>query len=641
MVRDDRRACLCAFLAMSADGPGWTVVRRLAALDVEDPGFPSIDDYALIGDGRTAALVAASGAIEWLCLPDISSPSVFGAILDRKVGGSFVLRPAGACEVRRRYIPGTAVLETTFDTGTGRLRVSDFMPIGDGDHRGLAALRPQRELVRIVECIAGRVELDVIVHPRPDYGRKAARLVEHRGFGWVVPPAGSLLTIRTDLDVVLDGSGERLVARATLEAGQVRTIGLSFSAHEIAVQPVTGGAARAELERTIAWWHAWSSSCRYAGANRELVVRSAITLKLLTYALSGAVVAAATTSLPEAIGADRNYDYRYCWLRDASVTMHAFLGLDLYDEAGAFIGWLLDATRLTRPKLRILYDLHGRADAKETTLDHLRGYRGSSPVRIGNAAATQLQLDTYGSVIMAAYEFIARKGRLRGGEFRLLRDFGEVVCRRWEEPDQGLWEFRGAPRHFTATKLMCWAALDRLIKLSEQGHVRIPHERFRANRDALAKAIEERGYDEARGVYVGELDKQAEAVPDAAVLLMGPIGFGDPGSERLGRTLRWLTSELGRDGLYARYPTGFDGMSSREGAFGICLSWAIEVMVAQGEHDRAVLALERFAETANDLGLFAEEYDVEHKMSLGNFPQAFTHAGYISAALAVASGSTP
>ena len=604
------------------------------APDFEDTVFPAIDDYAIIGDCKTAALVALSGAVEWLCLPDFDSPSLFAAILDRARGGTFTVRPQAAYGSARRYLPNTAVLETTFTTATGSVRMIDFMSIGDGSHRWSAELVPQRELIRIIETVTGSVDMVMIVEPRPDYGCRGANFVERIGFGWVMPGRGSLTTIATDLDISLACAGARLVGRATLHAGESRTVGLTFAQNEVAIRPAVGLLARTQLESTANWWRAWAARCLFEGPRRPLVVRSAITLKLLTYSLSGAVVAAPTTSLPEAIGASRNWDYRFCWLRDASVTMNAFLGLGLQEEADVFIGWLLNATRLTRPELRILYDLHGRNDATETEID-LAGYRASRPVRVGNGAGNQLQLDTYGSVILAAYEYIARMGTLRGGEMRLLRDFGDVICRRWREPDHGLWEVRGAPRHFTATKVMCWVALDRVIRLAEEGRVKIPLSRFRENRAALAETIEVRGFNAAIGAYTAELDSGHEGAPDAAVLLMAATGYGDPTSGRLRGTLSFVQRELGRDGLLARYPAGFDGNPSMEGAFGICLSWAIEAMIRQGDIDDADRALDRYAETANDVGLFAEEYDANLKLSLGNFPQAFTHAGFITAALAM------
>jgi len=595
--------------------------------------YPAIEDYAVIGDCRTIALIARSGAIEWLCLPSFSSGSVFAALLDRKLGGAFTLCPLQEHTIQRRYIPDTAILETLFTTASGRVRVLDFFSIDNGDKRWQAELRPQRELIRLVEGLEGKVELSSIIDPRPDYGRCTARVSHRRGFGWVFQFGASVLVLNTDFAVSLKEFRASLFARAIVHAGEVRTISLSSADRDIAIQPAIGDKARDREQSTRRWWRAWASQCIYSGEHKPLIVRSAITLKLLTYSLSGAVVAAPTTSLPESIGGGRNWDYRFCWLRDASITMGALLGLGLQGEASSFLGWLLNSTRLTRPELRILYDLYGRNDDREEELSHWAGYRGSAPVRIGNAAGGQLQLDTYGSVILAAYDYIDRMGPLRGGELRMLRDFGEVVCRRWEEPDHGMWEIRGEPRHFTYTKLMCWAALDRVIKLSERGLVKIPAARFRANRQALEYTIETRGYSDRNKSYVAELDRQDAA--DASVLLMGWVGYGDVRSSRLLSSRAWIMHQLERNGLYDRYPNGFDGEKSREGCFSICSAWAVDLMARQGDLEGAKNAFKRLAETSNDLGLCAEECDPDNGMALGNFPQAFTHSGLITAALAI------
>ena len=472
--------------------------------------YPAIADYAIIGDCRTAALIAKSGSIEWLCLPNFSSGAVFGAILDRRLGGSFTLCPENEHTVERRYLGETAILETTFTTSDGSARVTDFMSASDGDRLWSACVQPQRELIRRIEGIKGTVHMTAVIEPKPNYARQAVTLKHRRGFGWVFSFPPAVLVIHTDCDVIPGSDYASLTARATIRAGECRTIGVSFSEHDIAIQPAIGEVARLQQLETQQWWELWSAQIKYEGLRKPLIVRSAITLKLLTYALSGAIVAAPTTSLPESIGAARNWDYRFCWLRDASITMGALLGLGLQREAGAFLGWVLNSTRLTRPELKILYDLYGRNDDTEEELSHLEGYRGSAPVRIGNAAASQLQLDTYGSVILAAFDYIERMGMLGGGELKFLKDFGEVVCRRWEEPDHGIWEIRGEPRHFTSTKLMCWAALDRLIRLSEMGRVTIPVERFRKNRDLIRETIETRGFNEAAGSYVAELDGAAD-----------------------------------------------------------------------------------------------------------------------------------
>ncbi len=596
--------------------------------------YPAISDYAIIGDCRTAALIARSGAIEWLCLPSFSSPSFFASILDRRKGGFFSIAPTGAYRSARRYVDDTAVIETTFSTETGEARVVDFMPIENGDHPWATKLGPQRQLVRLIEGLSGGVDLAIEIEPRPDYGRGSARVSRRRGFGWAFACKGGVLCVASDVALTANPGGDGLSGVVSLKPGETCAISLGFSETEIAVRPAIGEAALALRRTTEDWWRGWTAQCVYRGAARPLVLRSAITLKLMTYALSGAVVAAPTTSLPEAIGAGRNWDYRFCWLRDASVTMDAFLGLGLQNEASAFLRWMLHSTRLTRPELRILYDVHGRNDAREETLDHLNGYMGSKPVRIGNAAGSQLQLDTYGSVVLAAYGYMERQDMLAADELRLLRDFGEVVCKRWREPDHGMWEIRGTPRHFTATKVMCWAALDRLIRLGERGAVTIPLERFRQNREALRATIETRGYNEEIGSYVAELD--GEAMLDASVLLMGMTGFGDPRRDRLIATARRLADALSEQNLYRRYQDGFDHDASREGTFGICSAWAADLFARQGDLASARRVFASLAATANDVGLFAEEYDPATGVSLGNFPQAFTHAGVIAAALSIA-----
>jgi len=520
-----------------------------------------------------------------------------------------------------------------FITATGRVRVLDFFPVDDGDSRWQAELQPQRELIRQIDGLEGEVDMISVIDPRPNYGRSDARVSHRPGFGWVFEFRGSLLVINTDFDVCRGEIGASLFARSTVRQGDARTLSLSFADRDIAIRPAVGEKARTREQSTRRWWLAWASQCDYEGEHARLVVRSAITLKLLTYTLSGAVVAAATTSLPESIGGGRNWDYRFCWLRDASITMGALLGLGLQGEASSFLGWLLNSTRLTRPELRILYDLYGRSDYREEELGHWEGYRGSAPVRIGNAAGSQLQLDTYGSVILAAYDYIGQMGPLTGGEFTMLSDFGKVVCRRWQEPDHGMWEIRGEPRHFTYTKLMCWGALDRLIRLSERGLVKIPEARFRDNRAAIERTIESRGFNERHNSYVAELDGQDAA--DASVLLMGWVGYGDVCSARLKSSRGWIARQLERNGLYDRYPDGFDGEKSREGCFSICSAWMVDLMVRQGDLEGAKQVFKRLAETCNDLGLFAEECDPDSGASLGNFPQAFTHSGLIMAALAI------
>ena len=370
-----------------------------------------------------------------------------------------------------------------------------------------------------------------------------------------------------------------------------------------------------------------------------MALRSALALKLLTYGLSGAVLAAATTSLPEAIGGARNYDYRFCWLRDAATMLRAFSDLGFGDEGRAYLDWLLHSTRLTRPRLMVFYDVYGRSRPSLAELGHLEGYRGSTPVRVGNNAIDQLQHDVYGSAIAAAAEHVRCGGRLARDEQRLLIRYGRQVCATWREPDSGLWEVPGPRRHYVHSKLLCWSALDVLLRLDEEGHLRAPREMFDLERQAIRTAIEQQGYATApdgTGSYVGAI---GENWVDASLLIMARLGFHDANHARIMGTAERIWRELGRDGLLLRYQPEVDGLPSREGTFGICAFWAVELMALQGQTDAAQALFKRAASLANDVGLLAEEYDSASGAALGNVPQAFTHAGLISAALTLADAS--
>ncbi|GGC67980.1 glycosyl hydrolase [Siccirubricoccus deserti] len=592
---------------------------------------PAIEDYALIGDGRTAALVSRRGSINWLCLPDFSGPSVFAAILDQERGGRFALCPTDPCTTARRYVGCSGVLETSFRTGQGTVRVTDLLPVPDGT----GALAPMREVLRLVEGVEGTVELEVLFEPRPDYVRTKPRLARRGALGWACAWGDEALLLHADFPLQPTPDGAGLRGRARIGAGERRALSLSYAKGDIGVVPPLGEAAERRLRATLDWWEGWSSGLRYDGPWRDAVLRSAVTLKLLTFALSGAVVAAPTASLPEWPGAERNWDYRYCWLRDAALTMRAFTGLGLRDEARAFLAWLLHATRLTWPELRAVYDVYGRTNLRECRLDHLAGHRGSRPVRIGNGAWDQVQLDVYGEVVLAAHDYVLGGGRLQRDEARALAGLGRAVCRRWRKPDQGIWELRGPPRQHTFSKVLCWLALDRLLDLQARGHLRMPDEAgFRRERAAIAETIEARGFNSALGSYTADLNGEA---PDAALLLMACLGYRPAADPRMRGTYDFVEQRLGRGrGLLLRYEVGHDGFASPEGAFGICGFWAVDNLVGRGELEAAERRFAELLAFANDVGLLAEEVDPRTGAALGNFPQAFTHVGLINAALALA-----
>jgi len=593
--------------------------------------YRPIGDYALIGDCRSAALVSGTGSIDWLCWPRFDSPSIFGALLDRRRGGCFRIAPVSPFTTTRRYVGETAVLETTFQTATGVACLTDLMPVASEAEKA-RELWPDHEVLRRVECLEGTVEIDVLFDPRPDYGRMIPRLVDCQPFGLVCESRAQVIALRSEIPLVTgEPAGAR--GRARLQAGEARTLSVTYDRWLPAVLVPMGGAVRGRIARSAAWWEDWMRGCRYAGPYAEMVRRSAVTLKLMTYAPSGAVIAAPTTSLPEQMGGVRNWDYRYCWLRDASLTLRAFDDLGFTVEGEAFLSWVLHATRLTWPELQVLYDVYGEARIPESTLDHLEGYARSVPVRVGNAAIDQLQLDTYGEVIDAAWRYCARGGRLDRTTARTLIGLGRTVVRRWHEPDEGIWEPRGGRRHHTHSKAMCWVALDRLTRLCDRRHVQAEAARFARARDAIREAIEAHGYSTRLGSYVSIFDGETL---DASLLLLSLMGYADPQSVRMRGTVARVRERLGADGPLYRYLDEDDGLPGSEGAFGICGFWGVEARALEGEVEAARGDFERLLSFGNDVGLFAEEIDPRSGAAIGNFPQAFTHVGLINAAVTIA-----
>jgi GH15 family glucan-1,4-alpha-glucosidase len=597
-----------------------------------EPGVPDIGDYAVIGDCRSVALVSRAGSIDWLCWPRFDSPSIFGALLDREKGGRFTVCPTGRFDATRRYVGDTNVLETTFRTDDGVLRLTDFMPV-DSEENKRRTLWADHQILRLIECLEGEVEIEAICDPRPDYARRNPRMRDRGHLGIYYEDKGRVLILRSELPLALSADGTAAGARAVLRRGERRWLSATYTEGEMAFIPPLGEEAERRRQASLRWWEEWAARCTYAGPYRDAVMRSALCLKLMAYAPSGAVVAAPTTSLPEKPGGTRNWDYRYCWLRDASLTMQTLYDLGYRDEAEAFLSWLLHTTQMSLPEVQILYDVYGETRLPERELDHLAGFAGSRPVRIGNDARDQLQLDIYGEVLDAVHEFIRRGGRLDRATARMLVSLGETVCRRWREPDEGIWEIRGGRRPHVHSRAMCWVALDRLLKLHEENHLRVPVQRYTETRDAIRDQIERHGYNEKLQSYVCVLDGDDV---DASLLLLGRYGYADPDSERLRRTCARVHERLGRDGLIYRYLADCDGLPPGEGAFGICSFWAVDCQARLGNVDGAAAGFERVLAYANDVGLFAEEIDPDSGMLLGNFPQAFTHVGLIDAALTLA-----
>ncbi len=601
------------------------------------PFYRRIGDYAIIGNCRTAALISREGSLDWLCLPRFDAPAVFARLLDVRRGGRFLVCPVGPFSTSRRYLEDTNVLETTFTTAGGSLRLTDFMPVASEEEKERIPW-PDHQILRLLECLEGEVEVEVICEPRPDFARAMPRVMDRGAFGFWFEHRDLQLILLADLPLQRLPDGGGAGGRSILRRGDRRALSLVSAHGEPAIVPPLGATADDFLARSVRWWRDWAANCRYRGRYRETVVRSALALKLLTYAPSGAVIAAATTSLPEAIGGKRNYDYRYCWLRDASWTLRSLYDLGYRAEAEAFLNWLLYATRLTWPRLQTVYSVHGEARLPERNLSHLEGYRGSQPVREGNRAWRQFQLDIYGELIAAAYEFVRRGGNLDRGEAKMLAGLGRTVCRCWREPDKGIWEMPGKPRQFTYSKVMSWVALDLLLQLDKNFPMNIPVEEFTRTREAIREEIENRGFNPRLSSYVGSF---GEDEMDAALLQTPLVGYLQADNERMRSTFEQICRRLGRNGFLKRYASAFDELPSVEGAFGICNFWRVKYLVRLGRREEAREEFERYLGMGNDLGLFSEEFDPETWEMRGNLPQAFTHVGLISAALELEGETEP
>jgi GH15 family glucan-1,4-alpha-glucosidase len=594
---------------------------RISAMERID-GYAPIRDYALLGDGRTCALVARDGSVDWLCLPNADSPSVFARILDAGRGGSFRLEPAVPYEVERRYLERSNVLESTFTTADGRVRVTDAMTLSDSRR-----ISPMRELVRKVEAEAGTVPLRWAFEPRFDYARANTR-IERRAGRWFADAGPDALL----LGLFDAGEGHlqngAVTGELALAPGESAVLSLAAADREPAVIPSREDTEE-RLERTKRFWPGWAGRLRYAGAWPEAVTRSALALKLLTFAPTGAIYAAPTTSLPEWVGGTRNWDYRFTWLRDASYALDALLRLGYHDEAHAFFWWLMHASRLTQPRLQVLYRLDGSENATEHELSQLSGYRGSKPVRIGNGARDQVQLDIYGAVIEAIWLYGKAMGRLDGDTGNVVARIADYVTEHWRDKDNGIWEVRDEPMNYIQSKGLCWIALDRACALGESGLIPNRSGRWREAADELKAWVEANGWDDDLQSLVRAPELREV---DASLLTLAVFGYR---SERLDATIAAVERDL-REGPYVYRYRGADGLTGKEGAFLTCSFWLADAYARTGRLDDANALMNELLGLANDVGLYSEEIDPRTGEFLGNFPQGLTHLALINAAVSIA-----
>ncbi|WP_344449299.1 glycoside hydrolase family 15 protein [Actinocorallia aurantiaca] len=617
-------------------------MRRRGALGPGSEPFAPIADFGFLSDCETTALMAPNGNVEWLCLPSMDSPSVFGSLLDRDAG-YFRIGPAGVeVPAAQRYIPGTMVMETTWWTRGGWLVVTDALLMGPWHHETERSQSYRRAptdydadhvLLRTVKCVNGNVQVRMDCMPVFDYGLHPARW-EYTGQGYheAVASGGGLdLHLTTDMNVGFEGS--LATSRTLLKEGESRFVALSWSTHGA---PQNLKEAQKRLRWTIHHWQHWLDRGDFPDHPwRSYLQRSALTLKGLTYANTGAVAAAATTSLPEAPGGDRNWDYRYTWIRDSTMTLWAFYTLGYDWEANDFFHFITDVAEKSDGRLQIMYGIDGRSELPESTLDHLGGYDNAKPVRIGNGAYTQAQHDVWGAIISSIYLFVRKRDRLDDRLWKIVVTQVEEALLHWREPDCGMWEVRGAPQHFTSSKVFCWVAADRGARLAR---LRGADEAARAERwqtaadeirdDVLANAVDE------RGVFTAHYGSKAL---DASVLLIPILGFLPAEDKRVRETVLAIAEELTEDDLVLRYRAEEtdDGFASDEGTFTICSFWLVSALVTIGETERAKTLCHKLLSYASHLQLYAEEIDAHTGRHLGNFPQAFTHLALINAVMQV------
>ncbi len=617
-----------------------------------DSRYAAIRDYAIIGNCHTAALIRLNGSLDWYCPQKFDGASVFAKILDAEKGGCYQIGPANTFTTKRCYLDNTNILQTTFTAGDSRARLIDFMPVSrlKESWRGQDTNTPQ-QLLRLIEGLAGQIEFEITFQPAFNYARDEAKIHIEPEIGIIAQFENQYLLLSApDLKINFHPEGgNRWVGRFSVSSGERQWLSLTSTLSLNNIRQDTNPRCYDEkLKETRSYWEAWAKRCTYNGPYRAHVIRSALALKLLTYEPTGAIIAAPTTSLPEEIGGLRNWDYRFSWLRDSTLVLYALLNIGYREEAADFFEWL-QKTHSKNPtqKLQLIYGIHGRRDLTEKILDHLEGYKQSRPVRIGNAASKQKQLDIYGEVLTAAYlYFKARIGvrdegekdsqnqRLLETEWELLKNLVNTASQHWTEPDNGIWEVRGGMRQFVYSKLMCWAALDRGIRLATEFRLPAPIEDWKAVRTELKKTILSSGFSKEIGSFVQTLGGSAL---DSSTLLIPRVGLVPVTDSRLQSTIDRIQKGLTQNGLLYRYRTK-DGLPGSEGTFATCTFWLVEALALSGRLQEAHNLFEHVLSYCNDVGLLSEEIDANGGEFLGNFPQGFSHVALINAAVNLAKG---
>jgi len=604
--------------------------RRDAPRASDDTPYPPIADYGFIGDCHTAALVSCAGSIDWCCLPRFDSDSCFGRLLDWENGGYFAVTPQGSYTTRREYLRNSLILVTTFKSGSNEAKLIDFFAMRVGGRQ-----RPRRKLIRIVRGVRGTMRFNVTVVPRLDFCEVKPWIFPagHLGYGAVGSNTGLLIMG----DVALEKRDEHaLCGQIEVSARDSRRIAIQFFPPEEMlkkhIRSDTLARIDAEFDETYEWWKMWSAKIRSADASGAGIKRSAIVLKALTYAPTGAIIAAPTTSLPEKVGGERNWDYRFCWIRDSIYTVHALSNLGASAEAVGVRRFIQRSAAGKAEELQVLYAVDGKRRITELALKNLDGWRGSRPVRVGNAAERQYQADMYGTIVELSSRWSQRGDCPEAPWWDFLTQIVEATIVRWRQPDRGIWEVRSTPLHFVHSKVMCWAAVEGGIALARRHGLPAPVTRWQQARDEIRREIETRGFDRRRGIFVRSFGSKDV---DAALLLLPGVQFVAYEDPRMMRTVDAIRSRLSRDdGLIVRY-LGEDGLQGSEGTFLACTFWLSEVLAHQGRRSLARATFASAAGCANDLGLFSEQYSPEAGQMLGNFPQGLTHLAHVSAALAL------